>query len=224
MGQLLDPEHLLVTFGYVGLFIIVFAESGLLVGFLLPGDTLLFTAGFFTTRTVGDTRFNIVVVCVICVVAAISGDQFGYLFGRKAGPALFRRPNSRIFKQKYIEKSQEFFDEHGSKTIVLARFVPIVRTFAPIVAGAGRMHYATFIRYNIIGGVLWGVGLPVAGHYLGKVDFIAKRLELMVLILVAMSLGPVLFELWRHRVKAKQARSGALAETDPTAVDDTFAG
>lgn len=224
MGQLLDPEHLLVTFGYVGLFIIVFAESGLLVGFMLPGDTLLFTAGFFTTQTVAGTRFNIVAVCTICVVAAISGDQFGYLFGRKAGPALFRRPNSRIFKQKYLEKSQEFFDEHGSKTIVLARFVPIVRTFAPIIAGAGRMHYATFVRYNIIGGILWGVGLPVAGHYLGKVDFIAKRLELVVLILIAISLGPVVFELWRHRVKAKRARARTLPDPKPTTVDDTFAG
>ena len=231
MGELLNPEHLLETFGYVGLFLIVFAESGLLIGFLLPGDTLLFTAGFFTTRTVGtDTRFNIVAVCVICVVAAVTGDQFGYAFGRKTGPALFRRPNSRIFKQKYIATSQQFFDEHGAKTIVLARFVPIVRTFAPIVAGAGRMHYRTFVRYNVLGGLLWGAGLPVAGHYLGKVEFIAKRLELLVLILVVLTMGPVLFEVLRHRSKVKKALAQApltpqqRSADDQTPADDTVAG
>lgn len=204
MGTLLSPEHLLETFGYIGLFAAVFAESGLLVGFFLPGDSLLFVAGFYTARTIGtNTRFDLVAVVIICAVAAVSGDQFGYLFGRKAGPALFRRPNSRIFKQKYVTKSQAFFDDHGSKTILLARFVPIVRTFAPVLAGVGRMHYRTFIRYNVVGGILWGVGVPIAGHYLGKIEFVSKHVEIMLLIIVAISVVPVGIELLRSRLMSK---------------------
>jgi membrane-associated protein len=208
MGDLLDPNYLLETFTYVGLFAIVFAESGLLVGFFLPGDSLLFAAGLFTTRPIPgtETRFSLVAVCAICAVAAVAGDQVGYLFGRKVGPALFRRPNSRIFKQKYVEQSQLFFDEHGSKTILLARFVPIVRTFAPIIAGVGGMHYRTFIRYNIVGGILWGVGIPIAGHFLGKNEFIAGHVEIMFLIIVAISVVPVSIELLRSRLMAGRRR------------------
>ncbi|MEO6714113.1 MAG: VTT domain-containing protein [Mycobacteriales bacterium] len=213
MGNLLDPNHLLETFGYIGLFAIVFAESGLLVGFFLPGDSLLFAAGLFTTRPIPgtDSKLNLLVVCAVCAVAAIVGDQVGYLIGRKAGPPLFRRPNSKIFKQKYVEKSQAFFDAHGSKTIVLARFVPIVRTFAPVIAGVGRMDYATFIRFNVIGGLLWGIGVPVAGHYLGKNEFIAGHVEIMFLIIVGISVVPVAFEVVRHWLKR---RRGGGADTE----------
>jgi membrane-associated protein len=208
MGTLLSPEHLLEAFGYFGLFAIIFAESGLLLGFFLPGDSLLFAAGLFTTRVIPgtSTRLNLVIVCLVCAGGAITGDQVGYVFGRRVGPALFRRPNSRVFKQKYVEKSREFFEEHGAKTILLARFVAIVRTFAPIIAGVGRMHYPTFIRYNIAGGILWGVGIPVAGHYLGKNKFIAGHIEIMILIILAISVVPVGFELLRARLKGKRGR------------------
>jgi membrane-associated protein len=224
MGNFLDAQHLLEAFGYIGLFLAVFAESGLLIGFFLPGDSLLFLAGLLTTQTkLSSAHFNIVAVCAICVVAAVSGDQVGYLIGHKAGPALFRRPNSKLFKQVYVEKSQAFFETHGAKTIVLARFVPIVRTFAPVIAGVGRMHYSKFVRYNVIGGVLWGVGVPVIGHYLGKNDFIAGHVEIMFLIIVAISVLPVGFELLRHRLTGR--RTPARPARDVTAVsDETPAG
>lgn len=231
MGDFMDPEYLLETFSYIGLFLTVFAESGLLVGFFLPGDSLLFSAGLFSARPLGNTQFNIVAICAICTVAAITGDQVGYLFGRKVGPSLFRRPNSRIFKQKYITKSKEFFDVHGSKTIVLARFVPIVRTFAPIIAGAGGMHYGTFVRYNVIGGVVWGTGVPLIGYFLGKIDFVAHNIEVMLIIIVGISILPVAFEVLRHKLRSRS--SGAAAPTDAlpaapvapaAAADDAVAG
>jgi membrane-associated protein len=203
MGDLLHPDKILEAFGYIGLFGIVFAESGLLAGFFLPGDSLLFTAGLFSARPIPgtDTQFEIAAICAICVVAAIVGDQVGYVFGRKVGPALFRRPDSRVFKQDYVVKAQHFFDAHGAKTIVLARFVPIVRTFAPILAGVGRMHYRTFVTYNIAGGLLWGVGVPLLGYFLGGIDFIADNIEVMILIIVGISVLPVGFEYLRARRK-----------------------
>ena len=220
MGSFLDPQRLLENFSYIGLFAVVFAESGLLVGFFLPGDTLLFAAGLFTTRTFPgtNTRLHIVAVCLVCVTAAISGDQVGYVIGRRAGPALFRRPNSRVFKQKYVTKSQDFFAEHGAKTILLARFIAIVRTFAPVIAGVGHMKYRTFVRYNVIGGILWGVGLPVAGHFLGRNDFINSHLEVMVLIILAISLLPVAIELVRARLKRK-SRAAVVPEAEIAADD-----
>jgi membrane-associated protein len=203
MGDLLHPDKLLEAFGYIGVFAIVFAESGLLVGFFLPGDSLLFTAGLFSARPIPgtNTQFEIAAICVICAVAAVVGDQVGYLFGRRVGPSIFRRPDSRIFKHDYIEKSQHFFERHGAKTIVLARFVPIVRTFAPILAGVGRMHYRTFVTYNILGGLLWGVGVPLAGYFLGGIDLIAHNIEVMILVVVGISVLPVGFEYLRARRK-----------------------
>lgn len=203
MSELLHPEQALEAFGYIGLFLIVFAESGLLIGFFLPGDSLLFAAGLFSARAIPgtDTQFEIAAICVICVVAAIVGDQVGYVFGRRVGPSIFKRPDSRIFKHEYIEKSQHFFERHGAKTIVLARFVPIVRTFAPILAGVGRMHYRTFVTYNILGGLLWGVGVPLIGYYLGGINFIADNIEVMALAIVAISVLPFVFEYVRARRK-----------------------
>ena len=156
----LDPENLLKSFGALGLFLIIFAESGLLIGFFLPGDSLLFTAGLLSSQ---DKLPALPILLAGCFAAAVVGDQVGYLFGRRVGPSLFNRPDSRIFKQEYVEKAQNYFEEHGSKTIVLARFVPVVRTFAPIVAGVGRMHYRTFVFYNVIGGFLWAVGITALG-------------------------------------------------------------
>ncbi|MER3453079.1 MAG: hypothetical protein C4344_05390, partial [Acidimicrobiia bacterium] len=159
--NLLDPEKLLETFGTIGLFLVVFAESGLLVGFFLPGDSLLFTAGLLSSQ---GRLPALPVLLAGCFVAAVAGDQVGYQFGMRVGPALFRRPDSRLFRRSHLERAQRYFDEHGSKTIVLARFVPVVRTFAPILAGVGRMRYRTFATFNVLGGLLWAMGVTTAGY------------------------------------------------------------
>ena len=179
--------------------LIVFAESGLLIGFFLPGDSLLFVAGFLASDA-GDHRLPALPIVLVCVVAAaIIGDQVGYVFGRKVGPALFSRPDSRFFKQQHVHKAQAFIEKHGAKTIVLARFVPIVRTFAPIVAGVGQMEYRTFVKFNILGGLLWGAGLTTLGYFLGEIEFIKNNIEFAIIIIVGVSLLPVALEVWRHR-------------------------
>jgi membrane-associated protein len=202
---MLDPEHLLETFGTIGLFLIIFAESGLLIGFFLPGDSLLFTAGLLSST--GDMP-ALPILLVVTFVAAVLGDQIGYLFGARVGPSLFRRPDSRLFKQEYVEKAQSYFDDHGPKTIVLARFVPIVRTFAPIVAGVGRMHYRTFVSYNLFGGLLWAVGVTTLGYVLGEsVPNIDKYLLPAIAVIVLISLVPVLLEIRKAR-KEMAERAG----------------
>jgi len=195
--DLFDPKSLIETFGTIGLILIIFAESGLLLGLIFPGDSLLFTAGLLA----GSNKFglNIVVVAGGVFIAAVAGAQVGYWLGRKYGPALFKRPDSRLFKREYVDQSREFFDKHGAKTIVLARFVPIVRTFAPIVAGVGHMEYRTFLKFNVLGGVLWGAGVTTLGYFLGEVDFIKNNIEIAIVAIVAVSLTPVAIEMWRHR-------------------------
>ena len=196
-----DLESLIETVGYVGVTLIVFAESGLLIGFFLPGDSLLFTAGLLAS----EGKLNIGVIAVGCAIAAIAGDQVGYQFGARVGPALFRRPDSRLFKKEYVEKAQSYFDRYGSRTIVLARFVPIVRTFAPIVAGVGSMKWRTFATYNVVGGVIWGAGVSLAGYALGETipDIDKYLLPIIVLIVVASAI-PVAIEVLR----ARRANSG----------------
>ena len=192
----MDPHKLLETFGTIGLFCIVFAESGLLIGFFLPGDSLLFTAGLLASQG----HLNFPVILVGCFLAAVAGDQVGYMFGNRVGPALFRRPNSRIFNQKHVERAQEFFDEHGKKTIVLARFVPIVRTFAPILAGVGKMEYRTFVTYNVVGGLLWAVGVTTLGYVLGETfPQIEDYLLPVIGVIILLSLLPVLNEIRKSR-------------------------
>lgn len=214
----LDPEKLLRGGGYIVLFAVIFAESGLLIGFFLPGDSLLFVAGMASAGTLssqvgsGTFHLNIWVVLTGVFIAAVAGDQVGYIFGMKAGPALFRRPDSRFFKHEHLETAQGFFDRHGSRSIVLARFVPIVRTFCPIVAGAGRMHYSTFVRFNVIGGFLWAIGVTSLGYFLGNVNLIANNIELALICVVAISLTPIAFEVLRSR-RDRRVR----ARTDSTA-------
>src|SRR5687767_1274631 len=192
----MDVEKLLETVGTLGLFAIVFAESGLLIGFFLPGDSLLFTAGLLASQ--GDLNFPVILVG--CFIAAVAGDQVGYAFGRRVGPALFRRPDSRIFRQEHVDRAREFFEKHGSKTIVLARFVPVVRTFAPIVAGVGRMEYRTFVTFNVIGGLLWAVGVTTLGFVLGEsIPDIDKYLLPVIGLIVLLSLLPVVFEYRKAR-------------------------
>jgi membrane-associated protein len=201
-ASFLDPERLLATFGTIGLFAIIFAESGLLIGFFLPGDSLLFTAGLLASQG----KLNFPVVLIGCFLAAVGGDQVGYLFGQRVGPALFRRPDSKVFRQENVDRAREFFDHHGSKTIVLARFVPIVRTFAPIVAGVSHMRYRTFVTFNVVGGLLWAVGVTTLGYVLGEtVPNIDEYLLPAIGVIILLSLVPVLFE----ARKARQRRNGA---------------
>lgn len=205
----LDPEKLLDKFGLIGLFLIVFAESGLLIGFFLPGDSLLFTAGLLVATKVLDA--NIVAVLLGCFVAAVAGDQVGYQFGKRVGPSLFDRPQSRLFKPAHVVRAHEFFARHGAKTIVLARFVPIVRTFAPIVAGVGNMRYRTFAMFNVVGALLWAVGVTALGWALGKrYPWMGDKIEILVVVIVAVSVLPVAVEFLRHR--RQKARNEASAE------------
>ncbi|WP_426514752.1 DedA family protein [Dactylosporangium sp. McL0621] len=190
----------------LGILAIVFAESGLLIGFFLPGDSLLFTTGLLVA---GGRYLHLPLwlVILLIVVAAVAGDQVGYVFGRRVGPALFRRPNSRLFKQENLARAQEFFDRYGARSIVLARFVPIVRTFTPIVAGASRMRYRTFSLYNVIGGALWGTGVTLLGYFLGQIAFVRSNIEFILIGIVALSVVPIAVELLRARARARRARS-----------------
>ncbi|MFI5934219.1 DedA family protein [Actinoplanes sp. NPDC051494] len=198
MPSFLDPEWLISTFGLAGILVLVFAESGLLIGFFLPGDSLLFTTGLLVADGT-YLRQPLWLMCLLVSVAAVAGDQFGYLFGRRFGPALFRRPDSRLFKQENLIKARTFFQRYGARSIVLARFVPIVRTFTPIVAGAGHMHYRTFLVYNILGGALWGWGVTMLGYFLGQIAYVRNNIELILIGIVVVSVVPVAVEVLRGR-------------------------
>ena len=193
--------------GLIVLAIIVFAESGLLVGFFLPGDSLLFFAGFLSSDAGEHLLPALPWVALTCALAAIAGDQVGYAIGSKFGPALFKREKSRFFNPEYVDKAEAFFAKHGSKTIVLARFVPIVRTFVPTVAGASRMNYRTFVTYNVIGGLLWGAGITTLGYFLGEIDAVKNNIELAAIVIVAISLLPIALEWRKHRKRAAAASS-----------------
>lgn len=198
----MNPRNLIEAFGTVGLFAIVFAESGLLFGFFFPGDSLLFTAGLLASQGLLDLP----VVLVGCFVAAVAGDQVGYAFGARVGPALFRRPDSRIFKQEYVDKARHYFERYGSKTIVLARFLPVVRTFAPILAGVGSMRYRTFVTFNLTGALLWAVGVTLLGYVLGEsIPDIDRYLFPVIALIVLASVAPIAVEFWRAR---RRTRSG----------------
>jgi membrane-associated protein len=207
----LDPRDLLESFGpwaTIGLFLIIFAETGLLIGFFLPGDSLLFAAGILASQG----NLNIAVIALGCFLAAVIGDQVGYTIGHRAGPALFRRPDSRIFKQKYVDRTKEFFEKHGPKTILLARFVPIVRTFAPVLAGVGEMNRRTFTTYNVVGGFIWGIGVTVAGYSLGEVigaNSVDKYLLPIIAVIIVLSILPPLIEALRERRRNRTAAAAA---------------
>jgi membrane-associated protein len=209
VGGFLDPQELISRGGYLLIFGIVFAESGLLIGFFLPGDSLLFTAGMFAAGAFAEqlpnVDFNIWILMLGIFVAAVVGDQVGYLFGRKVGPSIFSRPDSRLFKHENVEKAQGFFDRHGPKAIVLARFVPIVRTFCPVVAGVGRMEYSTFVRYNVLGGFLWGIGVTALGYFLGTRQIVQDNFEIAILAVVAVSVLPIVVEVLRSRRHRSEA-------------------
>ncbi len=187
----IDPKFLVTTFGLIGIFVIVFAESGLFFGFFLPGDSLLFTAGLLASQG----HFNILLLWIGCMVCAILGDSVGYAFGKKVGPKIFYREDSFFFHKKHIDRTRAFYEKYGKKTIVLARFMPIVRTFAPILAGVGQMEYRTFLSYNIIGGVLWSTLLIFLGFGLGSaIPSIDRYLLLIVIFIIVVSFIPILLE------------------------------
>jgi membrane-associated protein len=213
----LDPETLIEKGGLALVAAIVFAESGLLIGFFLPGDSLLFVTGFLVSKPADLPHIDVPLPIVLAVltVAAVVGDQVGYLFGRRVGPALFDRPDSRIFRQDHVRKAHAFFERHGAKTIVLARFVPIVRTFAPILAGVSSMSYRTFVTYNVLGGVLWAAGLTTAGYFLGQIDVVKNNIEIATPLLVVLSILPMVYEVVKHR--RRQARAALAEVTEPAA-------
>ncbi|MFI2428943.1 DedA family protein [Streptomyces sp. NPDC018955] len=204
----LSPDYLIETFSLPGILLIVFAESGLFA--FLPGDSLLFTAGLFVAEGNYISQ-PLWLVCTLIVMAAVIGDQVGYMIGKFFGPKLFNRPNSKLFKQENLEKAHEFMEKYGPKAIVLARFVPIVRTFAPIVAGAGRMKYRTFFVYNLIGGIAWGSGVTLAGYWLGQIEFIKTNVEPILVLIVLISVVPIIIEYLRERGKKKRAAAEAPA-------------
>lgn len=220
----LDPDYLLDSFGIWGLLLIVFAESGLLIGFFLPGDSLLFTAGLLITSNQLD--FPLWAAVVLICIAAIVGDQVGYMFGKKVGPSLFTRPDSRLFKQENVVKAHEFFEKHGPKSLVLARFVPIVRTFTPIIAGVSGMKYRSFLIFNVVGGILWGAGVTLLGSWLGQIDFVKKNIEPILLLIVFISVVPIIIEFMRARGKSKknpqqQPPAGHMPPAAPAMDDQT---
>ncbi|MFE2532685.1 DedA family protein [Streptomyces sp. NPDC059371] len=198
----LDPNTLLDNFGIWGLLLVVFAESGLLIGFFLPGDSLLFTCGLLIATDAMD--FPLWAAVPLICLAAILGDQAGYLFGKKVGPSLFTRPNSRLFKQENVVKANEFFEKYGPKSLVLARFVPVVRTFTPIIAGVSGMRYRPFLTFNIIGGVLWGAGVTLLGSWLGKIEFVNQHIEVILILIVLVSVVPIIIEFLRARSQTKK--------------------
>jgi membrane-associated protein len=196
----LDPEQLLRMLGssvLVGLCLIIFAECGLLIGFFLPGDSLLFTAGLFVAN--GLIGSPIWLVCLLLTVCAVVGNVVGYYLGYQAGPALFNRPNSRLFKREHVDKTHAFFDKYGARAILLGRFVPIVRTFITAIAGIGRMDARKYFIYSIMGGVAWATGVTLLGFWLGKITFIRNHVELILIGLVALSVMPIVIEAVKAR-------------------------
>jgi membrane-associated protein len=194
---IIDPIRLIESFGYAGIALIVFAESGLLVGFFFPGDSLLFTAGLLSSKGL----LNLLTVVVLSFVAAVVGDNVGYSFGKKVGPRIFNREKSILFDKEHLIKAEQFYKRHGSKTIVLARFMPFIRTFAPIVAGVGKMDYKTFFVFNLLGGFVWAVGMPLAGYFLGRVvpDIDKYLLPIIGFIIIA-SVLPTLSHIIKERL------------------------
>ena len=212
--QLTNVRELVRVGGYVGLTGIIFAETGLLVGFFLPGDSLLVTAGLLASQP--EFGLNVWALGALLTVAAIVGNTVGYVIGKASGPRLFTRDDSLLFKKKHLYRAEEFYRKHGGKTLVLARFMPIVRTFVPVVAGLANMPFAAYTAYNVLGGVLWIWSMLLVGYVLGRaVPGIDKYIEVMILAIVFLSVLPAIIAWWRDRAKTKAAAAAA-----PGAVPD----
>ena len=199
-SKLHNLDQLITWAGYYGLTTIVFCETGLLAGFFLPGDSLLVTAGLVASQG----KLDIFLLNGLLMTAAVAGDSTGYLIGHYFGPKIFKKEDSLFFRKSHLEKTHRFFEKYGGKTIIIARFVPIIRTFAPTVAGVGRMSYKKFFSYNIIGGVLWVLSMTSVGYFLGRsVPNIEKHLHVLIAIVIFISFLPVIFELWQARREKK---------------------
>ena len=202
----LDPQYLLNHFGDYALWgaaAIIFAECGLLIGFFLPGDSLLFTVGVLLSQ--GHISYPIWLCCLVLSAAALLGNACGYGIGTVAGESVFHRPSSRLFKAEYVERTHEFFEKYGNRAVVLARFVPIVRTFITVMAGVGTMGFRRFMAYTAIGGVLWATGVTLLGYFLGQIDFLRAHIELLLLVLVLLSVIPLGVEFLRQRASRVSA-------------------
>ncbi|MBP2322036.1 membrane-associated protein [Kibdelosporangium banguiense] len=214
MPQWLDAEYLLSGLGgfmLVGLCLIVFAECGLLVGFFLPGDSLLFMAGLFISK--GLITEPLWLVATILTVCAFLGNVTGYWIGRWVGPKLFNKPDSKLFKKEYVDKTHAFFDKYGPRAIVLARFVPIVRTFITAIAGVGKMEPKKFFTYSAIGGVFWAAGITVLGYFLGQIAFVRDNIEMMIILIVLLSIVPIIIEVIKARKEKKHEAATAAEAT-----------
>ena len=194
MPEWLSAERL-VAAGVIVLMLVIFAETGLLIGFFLPGDSLLFTAGLLVAQDQFD--ISIWLLVTLLPLAAIAGDQVGYTIGRVSGPKVFNRPDSRLFRQEFVDKSYGYFERYGGRTIVIARFVPIVRTFVPVIAGVSKMSRRVFTTYNVVGAFLWAAGVPLLGYYLGRIQWVADNLEKVILGIVVLSVLPIVVEVLR---------------------------
>jgi membrane-associated protein len=224
----LDPQFIIEWLGpwaLAGVCLIIFAECGLLVCFFLPGDSLLFITGLAVVTGLIDTPLWL--VCILLVVAAFLGNVCGYYIGRKAGPAIFDKPNSRLFKRENVDRTQAFFDKYGNRAIVLGRFVPIVRTFITVMAGVGRMDAKRFFTFSAIGGVAWAAGVTLLGAALGQIQFVRDNIELMLILVVLISVLPIAFEVIKARREKKLGAQGLAedvldgASEEPTQVIDT---
>ena len=201
LHRLRDLRGLVQWAGYIGLTGIIFAETGLLVGFFLPGDSLLVTAGLLASQP--NFGLNVYLLGLILSIAAIVGDSVGYAIGRATGPRIFTRENSLLFNRKHLQRAHAFYERHGGKTIILARFMPIVRTFAPVVAGVAEMEYRSFVAFNVIGGLLWVWSMLFIGYFLGRwVPGIDKHIESVILVVIFLSILPGIISWWRERRRA----------------------
>jgi membrane-associated protein len=196
VNGVLDPTNLINAFGLIGIMAILFAECGLLVGFFLPGDSLLFTAGLLVAEGLIAPLW---LLLVLLPLAAVAGNLVGWSIGRKAGPAVFNKPDSRLFKVRYVEQARAFFDRYGARTVIVARFVPILRTFATVMAGVARMDFRRFAVYSFIGGVAWTTGVTLLGYWLGQVSLVRTHIELFIVGIVVLSLVPVAIQVLRSR-------------------------
>ena len=204
----LDPQTLLTNFGDIAFWVvlaIIFAECGLLIGFFLPGDSLLFITGLFIAS--GFISINIWLACLLLLIAAVVGNAVGYGIGYKVGPALFTRDDSRLFKKEYVDKTHSFFAKYGGRAIILARFTPIGRTFITAIAGVARMDFRRFMLFSAIGGVIWAVGVTLAGYFLGTIPFVKDNIGAILLLVVVVSVVPIIWEFIKHR----RQRGGAEA-------------
>ncbi len=198
--MLIDVPHLVKTAGYIGVFAIIFAETGLFIGFFLPGDSLLFTAGILASQG----YLNVTWLCIGLFIAVFCGDNVGYLIGKHAGPKFFTRPKSLLFNPEHLKRSHDFFEKHGGKAVIIARFVPVVRTFSPVVSGLARMRYVKFMVYSTIGSLLWAVGLTLLGYWLGQtVPNVEKYIIPGVVIIILLSISPGIY----HVLKTKESRA-----------------